>query len=492
MMRERFIKRKITECEQLFEAMGKGAVAQVEKLLARGVSPDCRDNEGKTALMRAAEDGNPALVGVLIRHGADVNALDDDGETALMKAAFGGHLSVVELLAENDADLEIRNGDGSTALDLAQLKGHDPVTSFLTAQSAGKANGIKAEISTDTPDDGPTTDAPAGASLPVAAAAMASSEPRSYVPEVDLESIPGVKDSPFFKPHHEPEIWTQAPEQEAMKPSPEDGPEPTAESSGAGEQAESDVWSAINSQHGGLVERETKKPPPVPGKFSGLDEERIEFDALDNKQVRNINEKIKKVLDRAGFEVGDYVIDTVFKGSYMAVLKPRSQENKRWRKLKKHPDWLIDPRRLTELIGACAVRRLLLAEGIDTSQFSLSHLIELYYARDPKLILQTAEEAIANNYTVRQLKRAVEELREHKDDHDPGKEIIKTLDQAVPILEDPDLMALCTDKDRVLEELSKAERKKIRALIKSRKPGLDEWKNLMGTLEGILSDLEDE
>ena len=42
------------------------------------------------------------------------------------------------------------------------------------------------------------------------------------------------------------------------------------------------------------------------------------------------------------------------------------------------------------------------------------------------------------------------------------------------------------------EELSKAERKKIRALIKERKPGLDEWKKLMESFEGILSELEDE
>ena len=81
----------------------------------------------------------------------------------------------------------------------------------------------------------------------------------------------------------------------------------------------------------------------------------------------------------------------------MAVLKPRSQENKRWRKLKKHPDWIIDPRRLTELTGACAVRRLCLAEGKDVSSFSLSHFIELYYAKDLKMILTLAEEASAKN-----------------------------------------------------------------------------------------------
>ena len=147
---------------------------------------------------------------------------------------------------------------------------------------------------------------------------------------------------------------------------------------------------------------------------------------------------------------------------------------------------------MTELAGGCAVRRYCLAEGKDVASFTISHFIELYYVKDLKLMLTLAEEASANNYTVRQIKRAAEDLREHKDDHDPGKEIIRTLDQPVPMLEDPDLMALCTDKERVLEELSKAERKKIRALIKERKPGLDEWKKLMVTFEDILSDLEDE
>jgi hypothetical protein len=144
------------------------------------------------------------------------------------------------------------------------------------------------------------------------------------------------------------------------------------------------------------------------------------------------------------------------------------------------------------MVGGCAVKRLCLAEGIEVSSLSLSHFIELCHAKDLNMILTLAEEASTNKYSVRQLKAAVDDLKEHKDDHDPGKEIIKTLDQPVPILEDPDLMALCMDKDRVLEELSKTQRKRIRVLLKARKPALDESKKLMDTLERILSDLETE
>lgn len=492
-MRERHIAGILNGCEQLMEAAQKGAIAQVDRLLSRGVSPECRDENRRTFTILAAENGNAGLLGVAIRHDADLNAVDNDGDTALTKAAFGGHRDVVRLLMSHGADADIRNNEGMTALEIAQQMEYDNMVDLFSSQFAGPPIPVEEKILMDPDDDGPTTDGLAGAvgSAPVAAATAASPKPRSYVQELDLEANPELETSPYFKAQQESEIVTGDGEEDAPSQSQSDGTDPAVESSGVGEQAEK-AWDAIHGAVDTVLGKKTEtRPFPSAGTLTA-DEKRIEFDALDNKQVRNTNEKVIKVLDKAGFEVGDFVIDTIDKGSFIAVLKPRSQENKRWRKLKKHPDWVIDPKRLTELRGGCAVRRFCLAEDIDVSPFGISHFIELYYVRDLKLMLTLAAEASTNKYTVRQLKRAVEELRDHKDDHDPGKEIIRTLDQSVPILEDPGLMALCTDKDRVLEELSKAERKKIRALIKERKPSLDEWKNLMDTFEGILSDLEGE
>jgi hypothetical protein len=222
----------------------------------------------------------------------------------------------------------------------------------------------------------------------------------------------------------------------------------------------------------------------------GKSEERITFDQWDNQQVRRVNSKAKETLERAGLELGDHTVDSVFRGAYISVLKPRSHEYKRFRKLWKHPDLLIDPRRWRDWTGAAAVRRYCLAEGVDVSSLLGSHFIELYYVKDLKLILSLAEDANTHNYTVRQLKRAIADLREKQEDQDPGKAIIRNLDQSVPLLEEPGLVELCGDKDRVLEELSRAERKKIRSLIKERKPILDEWKGIMDNLEQILTDLD--
>ena len=49
-----------------------------------------KEDEGKTALMIAAEADNKETVELLLSKGADVNAKDSKGKTALMFAAFYG------------------------------------------------------------------------------------------------------------------------------------------------------------------------------------------------------------------------------------------------------------------------------------------------------------------------------------------------------------------------------------------------------------------
>ena len=52
---------------------------------------DAADDEGKTALSCAAEEGHEAVVRELVEAGADVNKADDDGRTPLYIAAHKGH-----------------------------------------------------------------------------------------------------------------------------------------------------------------------------------------------------------------------------------------------------------------------------------------------------------------------------------------------------------------------------------------------------------------
>ena len=54
----------------------RGNVTALETMLTCGFDPNAKDNEGVTALHRAAMAGHAEAVRVLLAHGASVNALD--------------------------------------------------------------------------------------------------------------------------------------------------------------------------------------------------------------------------------------------------------------------------------------------------------------------------------------------------------------------------------------------------------------------------------
>ena len=98
-----------------------------ENSFSRIENPDKKDRNGKTALMRAAKNGNLKEVDRLIKSDADVNLCDNDGWTALMNAArYQNDPEIVKLLLEAGANPEQKNKYGSTALHLAAAYSESP------------------------------------------------------------------------------------------------------------------------------------------------------------------------------------------------------------------------------------------------------------------------------------------------------------------------------------------------------------------------------
>lgn len=98
----------------------KGDVKSVKYCLQReNVSPNYRDEDGLTALMRAVDRNNGEVVEVLIAAGADLNAVDGEGQTALHYAAYCDHTELAGLLVTFGADLEVEDKDGFKPLQAA-------------------------------------------------------------------------------------------------------------------------------------------------------------------------------------------------------------------------------------------------------------------------------------------------------------------------------------------------------------------------------------
>ena len=87
---------KFNELE-LLDAVYRGDVDQVWKLLEDCVNPDALDEyEDETALISASKNGHVEIVKLLLAADATLDAVETDGYTALMFASKRGHTETVK------------------------------------------------------------------------------------------------------------------------------------------------------------------------------------------------------------------------------------------------------------------------------------------------------------------------------------------------------------------------------------------------------------
>jgi len=127
------------------DEFGRGALARaaqdgsgpaVTLLIHRGAPVDAADDHGVTPLMLAARSGEPAAVEALLAAHASVAAADRAGNTALMYAAISGRIDAVDRLLAAGASVTARDAQDWSALDFAQQRGAADVAARLTAKGA--------------------------------------------------------------------------------------------------------------------------------------------------------------------------------------------------------------------------------------------------------------------------------------------------------------------------------------------------------------------
>jgi ankyrin repeat protein len=125
----------------LMLAAKTGPVEVLRLLLESGAiaSVNAKDNEGKTALIQAANYSQDVeVIRVLIEAGADVNQAAKDGQTPLMGAVAFGPIDgtrSIELLLKAGAKTDLTDSKGQTALGLAKQFGR--LTSVRLLEEAG-------------------------------------------------------------------------------------------------------------------------------------------------------------------------------------------------------------------------------------------------------------------------------------------------------------------------------------------------------------------
>lgn len=125
----------------LLKAAASGDTQEVEQLLNtaspgdRAALVSATDQNHKTALHLAAENGHEAVVGVLLSARAAVDSPDAEGSTPLLSVAARGHTGIAKLLLDAGASVDICPGQMSP-LHIAADSGHAGVVNLLLQAGA--------------------------------------------------------------------------------------------------------------------------------------------------------------------------------------------------------------------------------------------------------------------------------------------------------------------------------------------------------------------
>jgi ankyrin repeat protein len=96
----------------------------VRHLLSAGADANCRDSCRMTPLHYASRRGNEGVVMKLLEVGAEVDKICSSGFTALYYASMEGHAGVVKLLLKARADAMLAGLDGGSPIHAASQLGH--------------------------------------------------------------------------------------------------------------------------------------------------------------------------------------------------------------------------------------------------------------------------------------------------------------------------------------------------------------------------------
>ena len=126
----------------IWEAAKRGDVNQMAARLAEGVHVDDEDegddDASETPLRIAAAQGHIHAVEFLIEAKANLNFCHDDGYTALMAAALDGQGDIAGLLVRSRADCAIKNRQGKTAEQIAMQEGYMHMSFLLSERNHHK------------------------------------------------------------------------------------------------------------------------------------------------------------------------------------------------------------------------------------------------------------------------------------------------------------------------------------------------------------------
>jgi len=107
-------------------------------LISQGANPGVKDNKWNTLLIRSLEGASGAFETVLKLSGIGINEKNNKGYTALMIAIYNKHNGYAKALLDEGANIKLKSKDGLTAIDLAYKANNSYMLWYINTVNASK------------------------------------------------------------------------------------------------------------------------------------------------------------------------------------------------------------------------------------------------------------------------------------------------------------------------------------------------------------------
>ncbi len=181
--------------------------------------------------------------------------------------------------------------------------------------------------------------------------------------------------------------------------------------------------------------------------------------------VAEINRLAIKTLERGVMEIGEYVLDAIFKGSLDEALSRNPYKHQTLQEVCDNPNLLIDRRRLGTRVRAAHLRRVLTADQVPSSTLTYSHFAALLRVTDEDRRRELAREANEKHWSVRNLNDKVDEGKPGSVSNGKARELMRAVGHPLALLEDSEMLGLLEDREALEQQLRSADRLRVAQII---------------------------
>ena len=181
--------------------------------------------------------------------------------------------------------------------------------------------------------------------------------------------------------------------------------------------------------------------------------------------VAEVNRLAIKTLERGAMEIGEYVLDAIFKGSLDEALSRNPYKHQTLQEVGDDPNLLIGRRRLGEWVRAANLRRVLIADQVPCSTLTYSHFAALLRVTDEDRRRELAREANEKHWSVRNLNDKVDEGKPASASNGKARELMRKVGHPLELLEDSETLGLLEDREALEQQLKSADRLHIAKII---------------------------